>query len=64
MKRRDQLSLYGENPLSKATFVVEFEDGCPAVGAGTEILGGKLVAVQFSDALEELNELLEANSDG
>ena len=46
--------------MAIATFVVEFEGGCPAVGAGTEILGGKLVGVQFNDALEELDRHLGA----
>uniref|UniRef100_UPI001AD8959A hypothetical protein n=1 Tax=Rahnella sp. ChDrAdgB13 TaxID=1850581 RepID=UPI001AD8959A len=36
--------------MSKMTFVVDFPDGQePAVGAGSDILGGKLVSVAFSD---------------
>ena len=46
--------------MSKITFVVEFEDGNePAVSANTEILGGKVVAVQFNDALAEMAEMQE-----
>lgn len=40
--------------MSKVTFVVEFEDGKePAVNAGIEILGGKLVSVAWRDAVNE-----------
>lgn len=40
--------------MSKLTFVVEFEDGKePPVHAHMEVLGGKVVAVAFRDALEE-----------
>ncbi|HGM6984049.1 hypothetical protein K1Y38_19105 [Serratia marcescens] len=41
--------------MSKYTFVVEFEDGKePACGAGTEILGGKLCIVAFTDLHAEM----------
>lgn len=57
--------------MSKVTFVVEFEDGQePIVNGGTEILGGRLSAVMWSDyrddhfspqqrdiVIEALNEL-------
>lgn len=47
----------------KYTLVFEFEEGKePAINAGTEFMGGKCVAVQFNDALEELakaEELIE-----
>lgn len=40
--------------MGKVTFVVEFEDGKePAVNAGLEILGGKLVSVAWRDAVNE-----------
>ncbi|WP_139339484.1 hypothetical protein [Raoultella terrigena] len=40
--------------MSKLTFVVEFKDGKePPVHAHMEVFGGKVVAVAFSDALEE-----------
>jgi len=54
--------------MSKHTIVLRFED-CeePAYHAGMEVLGGSVEAVQFSDALDELqaieeqrDELLEA----
>ncbi|HID3221769.1 TPA: hypothetical protein ACXGFD_002845 [Enterobacter cloacae] len=36
--------------MGKVTFVVEFEDGsAPIVNGGTEILGGSLCAVSWSD---------------
>ncbi len=36
--------------MSKFTFVAEYEDGKePLVGAGTQILGGKLCSVAFFD---------------
>lgn len=36
--------------MGKVTFVVEFEDDCtPIVNGGTEILGGRLCAVSWSD---------------
>lgn len=42
------------------TFVVRFEDGQePRVGADTEILGGKLEAVCFDDALVRIDVLEE-----
>ncbi len=42
----------------RQTFIVEYPDAsmAPRVGADLEILGGKLYAVQFADAIEE-NEL-------
>lgn len=42
----------------RQTFVVEYADSsqAPRVGADLAILGGKLYAVQFADAMEE-NEL-------
>lgn len=41
--------------MGKVTFVFEYEDGKePAVNAGMEYLGGKVVAVAFRDALEEV----------
>lgn len=40
--------------MGKVTFVVEFKDGEePAVNGGTEILGGRLSAVQWSDYRED-----------
>ncbi|HCD5426536.1 TPA: hypothetical protein NBX34_004936 [Klebsiella aerogenes] len=43
--------------MSTMTFVVEFEDGKePPVHAHMEVLGGKVVAVAFRDALEEPEE--------
>ncbi|KGT95324.1 hypothetical protein NG99_04715 [Erwinia typographi] len=39
--------------MSKMTFVVNFPDGQePAVSAGTDILGGQLISVAFSDLNE------------
>jgi hypothetical protein len=60
-----QPRVQGGGGMSKvyATYVVEFEDSSPAVHAGMEILGGQLVAVQFNDALEELNALLEVSDE-
>ena len=50
--------------MSKMTFVVEFEDGKePPVHAGMDVLGGKLTAVAFSDAITRLNELEEEMQD-
>ena len=43
--------------MAIATYVVEFEGSSPAVSAGTEIMGGKLIGVQFDDALAEIEEL-------
>ncbi len=45
----------------RQTFVVEYADAsqAPSVYAGMEVLGGTLVAAQFSDALAELAALLE-----
>lgn len=41
--------------MSRYTFVVEFEEGKePACGAGTEILGGKLCIVAFTDLHAEI----------
>ncbi|NDO81488.1 hypothetical protein CJP72_12130 [Citrobacter sp. NCU1] len=40
--------------LIKLTFVIEFEDGKePPVHAHMEAFGGKVVAVEFRDALED-----------
>ncbi|MFA9597730.1 hypothetical protein [Citrobacter telavivensis] len=40
--------------MAKLTFVIEFEDGKePPVHAHMEAFGGKVVAVEFRDALEE-----------
>lgn len=49
--------------MVRHTYVVEFAEGTPEprVGADTEILGGRLVAVQFADALREI-ELLRAHA--
>ena len=43
----------------RQTFVIEYPDAshAPRVGADMAMLGGKLIACQFDDALEEL-ELL------
>lgn len=45
----------------RQTFVIEYLDSshAPRVDADMEILGGKLIACQFSDALEELEALHE-----
>ena len=45
----------------RQTFVIEYSDPsyAPSVGAGLVLLGGKLVAAQFSDALEEIEVLRE-----
>lgn len=41
--------------MPKLTFVVEFEDSKePPVRANMEVFGGKVVAVAFRDALEEI----------
>lgn len=42
----------------RITYVVEYDsaEDCPRVGAGMEIAGGKAVAVQFNDALAELED--------
>lgn len=56
--------------MSKHTVVLSFEDGKePTYHAGMQVLGGSVGAVQFSDALEEMqlieeqrDELLEALS--
>ncbi|MGX9363661.1 hypothetical protein [Pantoea ananatis] len=46
--------------MSRLTFVVEFEDGKePPVHAHMEAFGGKVVAVAFSDALAEPQEVDE-----
>ncbi len=45
--------------MSKHTVVLSFEDGKePTYHAGMQVLGGSVGAVQFSDALEEM-QLLE-----
>lgn len=49
-----------EHPPVFATYVVQFDKQSPAVGAGTEVLGGKLSAVQFDDGLLQLDQLREA----
>ncbi len=41
------------------TYVVNHEGHAPAVSATTEVNGGKLVAVQFDDALLRLEEIGE-----
>jgi hypothetical protein len=38
------------------TYVVDHGDESPAIGAGIEINGGILTAVQFNDALERISE--------
>lgn len=45
----------------RQTFVIEYPDPihAPAVGVGMEMLGGRLIACQFDDALEELEALHE-----
>lgn len=45
----------------RQTFVIEYPDAshAPRVGADMEMLGGKLIACQFDDALEELEALYE-----
>lgn len=45
----------------RQTFVVEYPDekSAPNVSAGMEFHGGKVVAVQFNDALEELDQLAQ-----
>lgn len=48
--------------MSKFTFVVEYEDGKePAVGTGTEILGGRLCSAAFFDYRTEHFTEEEAN---
>lgn len=44
----------------KYTYLVDHGDNAPSVGAGLDIQGGNLVAVQFSDALEECDRLRTA----
>jgi len=53
--------------MSKFTFVVEFENGNePSVGNGTEILGGRVCSVAFSDyrtklfTEEEVEQVIDA----
>ena len=45
----------------RQTFVIEYPDTshAPAVGADMEMLGGRLIACQFDDALEEIEALHE-----
>lgn len=45
----------------RQTFVIQYPDAsdAPCVVAGMEMLGGKLIACQFADALEELEALHE-----
>jgi hypothetical protein len=45
----------------RQTFVIEYPDPshAPRVSADMEMLGGKLIAVQFDDALEEIEALHE-----
>lgn len=47
--------------IYRQTFVIEYTDAshAPSVFAGMEMLGGKLIACQFDDALEELEALHE-----
>lgn len=47
--------------MYRQTFVVEYESEThvPSVNCKTEVLGGRLVSVQFSDALLELEILHE-----
>ena len=50
--------------MGKMTFVFEYEDGKePPVSAGLEVMGGKIVAVAFRDALEEPEVCDEAGPD-
>lgn len=52
--RHARSSPTGGEVMHRLTFVVEFEDGKePPVHAHMEVLGGKIVAVAFRDALEE-----------
>lgn len=48
----------------RQTFVIEYAspDQAPSVGAGMQMLGGNLIAVQFDDALEENEALIECIS--
>ncbi|WP_208952637.1 hypothetical protein [Rahnella sp. ChDrAdgB13] len=40
--------------MGKMTFIVDFPDGQePAVGAGTDILGGQFISVYFGDMREQ-----------
>lgn len=45
--------------MSRITVVIEYADESkePSFNAGMEILGGEIVAVQFSDALAELERM-------
>lgn len=45
----------------RQTFVIEYPDAshAPRVGADMQMLGGKLIACQFDDALEEIEALHE-----
>lgn len=45
--------------MYRQTFVIEYNtpSEAPRVGSRMELLGGKLIAVQFSDALEEIEAL-------
>ena len=45
--------------MSKITVVLEFEEGIeePRFRAGMKVLGGDVIAVQFNDALEEIERL-------
>jgi hypothetical protein len=47
----------------RMTIVIEFDEGAelPAISASSKALGGDVVAVQFSDALAELEALETAN---
>ena len=49
----------------RQTFVVEYatEMDAPGVSGKTECMGGKLVAVQFSDALSDLSRIRDAAQD-
>lgn len=44
----------------KYTYLIDHGDNAPSVGAGLDIQGGELVAVQFSDALDECDRLRTA----
>lgn len=44
--------------MAKLTFVIEFEDGKePPVHAHMEAFGGKVIAVAFRDALEDVQQV-------
>lgn len=43
--------------MSIYTYVVDHGEHNPSVSAGTEVNGGKVIAVQFDDALAQIEEL-------